>query len=110
MAASSSSDGKTLPQYDVSLLPKHPELLAKHQTLASVLKPKYWQQLNPGLHVGDAAFVSSCKPIKPAKGRLNDLFGQINEAGVAQVWIKDLRASLSAVEAAEHLCTLRACL
>jgi len=104
MAASSSSDGKTLPQYDVSLPPKHPELLAKHQTLASVLKPEYWQQLNPGLHVGDEAFVSSCKPIKPPKGRLNDLFGQVNEAGVAQVWVKDLRASLSVVCVAQTSC------
>jgi hypothetical protein len=75
----------TVPRFDVSLPSNQPNLHSKQQTLASVLDPSYWQQLNPGLHVGDAAFISSSKAIKPPKSRLKDLCQQINEAGVAQV-------------------------
>lgn len=75
----------TVPRFDASLPPSLPALHSKQQTLANVLEPSYWQQLNPGLHVGDAAFISSCKAMKPPKSRLKDLCQQINEAGVAQV-------------------------
>lgn len=75
----------TLPRFDVSIPPSQPSLHAKHQSLSDVLDPKYWQQLNPGLRVGNAGFISSCKPLKPPKDRLKDLCQQINTAGVAQV-------------------------
>jgi hypothetical protein len=75
----------TLPRFDVSAPPSDPVLHAKHQSLSDLLQPSYWQQLNPGLHVGDAAFIRGCKPLKPPKDRLQDLKEQINTAGVAQV-------------------------
>lgn len=82
---SNSSSSATLPRFDASLPPTQPDLHAKHQTLTKCLNPAYWTQLNPTLHVGDAAYVSNCKPIKAPKDRLKDLRQQINDAGVAQV-------------------------
>lgn len=90
MPAAAGSNSKaqetaTLPRFDVSAPPSDPALHAKHQSLSDLLQPTYWQQLNPGLHVGDAAFIRGCKPLKPAKDRLKDLSKQINTAGVVQV-------------------------
>ena len=85
MAANGVSQGTTLPRFDVSLPGHSAKLHAKHQTLADVLQPNYWQLLNPSLHVGDAAFIGSCKALKAPKERLKDLKQQMNEAGVAQV-------------------------
>lgn len=91
---SNGSSSATLPRFDASLPPAHPDLHAKHQTLTKVLNPSYWTQLNPTLHVGDAAYISSCKPIKPPKDRLKDLRQQINHAGVAQVGKMPLHVSM----------------
>jgi hypothetical protein len=72
-------------KFNVDDVPEIPELHASRQNLETVLKPQYWQQLCPTLHVADAKFFRSLVPFQLAKGRLNDLKHQINYAGVAQV-------------------------
>jgi hypothetical protein len=84
---SNGTSSATLPRFDDSLPPSHPDLHAKHQNLTEVSNPSYWTQLNPTLRVGDAAYINSCKPIKAPKDRLRDLRQQINVAGVAQVGV-----------------------
>lgn len=76
---------KAILKFNVEEAPELPELHASRQKLETVLSAQYWQQLCPGLHVADAAYLRTLAPLQLEKGRLKDLKRQINHAGVAQV-------------------------
>lgn len=65
--------------------PQMPKLHTSRVKLQDVLKPSYWEQLCPGLHVTDEQFMAKVSSIQLPTTRLDDLKEQVNYAGVAQV-------------------------
>eukprot|EP00878_Enallax_costatus_P043510 GHUV01051521.1.p1 GENE.GHUV01051521.1~~GHUV01051521.1.p1 ORF type:complete len:143 (+),score=25.71 GHUV01051521.1:156-584(+) len=86
--------------------PDRPELHASKQKLRDVLKPSYWQQLCPSLHVTDKTFMEGVASFELPEARLDDVKEQISYAGVAQVASPELPWSLSPDILAQAIVTL----